>query len=94
MMLGILGGVKWGYNIAADMSVSVLAPMTLMETADIRDRFNTALGTDFNGWTIADTGTLWEGQQIVVVPEPASLMLFCFTLYPLAARRPARRMAA
>src|SRR5437762_1873312 len=63
MMMGILGGVKWGYNIAADSSVSVLPPMTLMETQDIRDRFNTALGLDFNGWTIADTGTLWDGQQ-------------------------------
>jgi hypothetical protein len=95
MMLGILGGVKWGFDIAADMTtVTPHAMMALGDTMAIRDAFNTALALDFPGWTIKPSTTLWPDEQPQVgltVPETrsASLLLMAMTIYCV---HPTRRL--
>lgn len=74
--LGVLGGVRWGFSVADDATVTLLE-LRALRPADVLARFNTALELDFPGWWIKPARELWPDRQPVVrlVPEPATANL-------------------
>ncbi|MGH7215570.1 MAG: hypothetical protein ACREIT_12460 [Tepidisphaeraceae bacterium] len=59
MMLGILGGVEWGFTVNAQGVVTPKAPSNLADGAALRDAFNKDLARDFPGWVIKPADQLW-----------------------------------
>lgn len=75
MMLGILGGISWGFTISTtdnmNYTVTRKAVEMLTDSQALRDSFNTALMLDYPGWTIKDPATLWP--DLVPLPPASAL---------------------
>lgn len=70
----ILGGVEWGFNIAADQTTVTARPMTdLADTAALRDAFNTALAKDFPAYGFEPCNC--DNTVTRPTPEPSTLIL-------------------
>lgn len=90
MMMAILGGFKWGFDINADGSVVTPHPtMPLSDTMAIRDAFNTALGLDFPGWSIISGAEAWPDMMpigVTFIPAPGAALGLALTI-PMVWRR-------
>lgn len=91
MMMAILGGFSWGFDINEDGSMVTPHPtMALSDTMAIRDAFNTALGHDFPGWSIISGADAWPDMMpigVTFIPTPGALVLAAVGMIPLTARR-------
>lgn len=92
MMMAILGGFSWGFDINADGStVTPKATMALSDTMATRDAFNTALGLDFPGWSIISGADAWPDLAMPLgvrfVPTPGAGLVAGFAVLSLTARR-------
>lgn len=98
-MLGVLGGVRWGFTISNDMlTVTSLGSIPLnsgdmLLDSQLLTNFNTALALDFPGYSVKSSAELWSAERpyFVVIPEPDGglllLALVGFALVVMARRR-------
>lgn len=94
MMMAILGGFTWGFDITAGGAVTLKNPSQLGDSADLRAKFNTALGLDFPGWSLISAGEAWPdaGPLIVTTTVPSPAGITVLAMAGIAATR--RRRAA
>jgi hypothetical protein len=89
----VLGGFEWGFTITATnpgptYTSSTIGINGLPDTAQLRAKFNTALGLDYPGYQLVDpTGTPCENCTFQVIPEPSPLYLFSGGLFLVIAFR-------